>query len=170
MFRASFYQVNIEGDCEMVAHLNKEERHRIEALLKKGLSFRKVAKEIGRSPAVIMDEMKRCKMTRDTYDGERAQKIAEEKRLFKRISNLSEEEKRFIISERANGMTFNHIANSLGVSLTSMKKYCVVLGIKSGCTERGHNPSVSLLQRVMALESQIEIILETIKESNGKNN
>lgn len=65
--------------------LNLHERKIIEYLLEKGISFKEIANELGRSKSCILREVKRFKSS-DLYNAKEAQHIFEQVQILKRIA------------------------------------------------------------------------------------
>lgn len=143
-----------------------EERQKIEELLKKNLSTRKIAKVLGRSKYCIGYELKRMGGL-PNYNAISAQENAQSN-LKSRGQKLkkcwSEEIEKIIMFEIANRKNLTDIALELRINRSTLMRWLKERNIDyAKCVDRS-----SYEQRISSLEMQVEIILEQLEKLNDK--
>ncbi len=145
-----------------------EERQKIEEGIKNNLSHRQIAEQLNRSHKVIYIEIKTKKGSRG-YVAQEAQDQANLKNENKYTSlrkAFSELEIQYITQRYQSGHSIDVIAKEVGSSFKLVRKKIKELSI-----EKNYQHTIGIVERVMALEEQISIIFDLLKElSNDKVN
>ncbi len=155
-----------------IKKLSFEERELIEQKLGQEISFAKIAKQMGRSKSCISAEIRRGGGFRE-YTAARAQKKTE-RRPYSEGSRpygnkFTEEEVAIIRDHLAKDWSTNRIRELIGCSHLKLR---IWLARQQGRSEQLELPiekklskgTDDLEQRIAALEQQIDIILDIIKE------
>lgn len=150
-----------------IIFLSFEERQKIEKLLYHGFSFSKIAKSIGRSKHCIQNEMI-MNGGREVYDAKIAQESSEQRRLLKEksASKKSENIQAEILPQvqelHNKGFGFWEIRKTLKIGVISLMGTFRRMNVPIPHT---FSMIEKLEDKVSALEQQIEIILDMIKEN-----
>jgi predicted DNA-binding protein YlxM (UPF0122 family) len=158
---------NFGGNCFMgaIKDLTIEERKRIALLVSRNVSIREIARIINRSKSCVVQELKRYKETK-IYDPVVAHQEAQNRKAH-RFDNLmtpyTPEQIRIIEKCVENNLSMSKIKEIIGTSYDKLKKYFIK-----------NNPdyifpvSKRLEDRISALEMQMEIIVDQLKEINER--
>lgn len=149
-----------------IKDLTLEERKRIALLVSRNVSIREIARIINRSKSCVVQELKRYKKTK-IYDPVVAHQEAQNKKAH-RFDNLmipyTPEQIQIIEKCVENNFSMSKIKEMVGTSYDKLKKYFLK-----------NNPdyifpvSQGLAERISAIEMQIEIIVDQLKEINERN-
>jgi IS30 family transposase len=142
------------------------EREVIEELLKKGYTLERIASVISRSYSCVKKEIRR-NFGREKYNAKQANREAYLRhvhRIQKTEKNLTEEQAASIKDGIGQKLSQDQISIKSGVSVYKLKKYFRENNISYMPRYMG-----GLNDRISALESQIEILTQLMKEKNVKN-
>lgn len=147
--------------------LSYEERKFLEKCIKEGKSYPKIALLLGRHQQTLTHEVKKSGLTQKTYDADIAQNQAHlRKNKISRIKkppfNPSAEQLRIMELLMAEGKSKYDIRSRLGVSTRRFQKYMSENHPSYKAQYSVGLPSFE--NRISALEMQIEILCDTIKE------
>lgn len=145
--------------------LSLEEREEIEKLLKLDFALSRIASTIVRSFSVVKSEVKRNGGRKEykAKDAHEAYMMRNEARKRKIRKNLTQEEIDKITSLAKEGHSLNRIYEITGVGYDRVRKYLVENNIRM----KGHNYA-GVEQRFSAIEMQLEIILDIMKQKGQK--
>jgi IS30 family transposase len=140
---------------------NLQERIFIQTSLEQGLSQREIARMLNRSEGGMSREILRGSFD-GKYNAHKSQELCKERYISKtRIRKIfTAEEVAYIIKEKENGAPVSKIALDLKTHLSKVKNLLNQHGIDCRSESYIHR----IYERIDALEEQVKILFETIKE------
>lgn len=145
----------------MVKYFTLEERMQIETLVKEGTPKVKIAKILGRHYMSIRHEIYK-RSTDEGYSGEFAHKMAVTNMETRHVGYrkiFSENEIEYIKKRYEDGIRPRIIAAELGSSERAVYRHLKKIEFKTNRPD-----SIGVIERILALEEQIKILFEIIKE------